>query len=72
VVAFALEQPACGQLRVSGELKRAGDFGITAEVRTIGVRQDLETFELRLKAASAKSRRRGNPAWRNANQHYRP
>jgi transposase InsO family protein len=54
VVAFALEQPAFGQVRVSNELRKRGTFVSAAGVRTIWLRNDLEKFEKRLKALSAR------------------
>ena len=54
VLAFALEQPAYGQLRVSNELKKKGIFISSGGVRSIWLRNDLETFKKRLTALSSK------------------
>ena len=48
VMAFALEQPAYGQVRVSNELRKRGIFISGSGVRSIWLRNDLESFKKRL------------------------
>lgn len=50
VVALATEQPAYGQVRVSNELKKRGIFISPGGVRSVWLRQQLETFKKRLQA----------------------
>ena len=50
VKAFALEQPAFGQVRVSNELRKRGIFVSPSGVRSVWLRHDLESFKKRLAA----------------------
>lgn len=54
VVAYALEQPAHGQVRASNELRKRGVFVSASGVRCIWLRHDLACFKARLKALEAK------------------
>ena len=54
VVAYALEQPAHGQVRVSNELRKRGTFISASGVRSIWLRNGLENFKLRLRALEEK------------------
>lgn len=54
VVAYATEQPAHGQQRVSNELKKRSYLAAPSTVRSVWLRHDLETFQKRLKALETK------------------
>ena len=53
VVAYAVEYPAHGQVRVSNELRKRGVLSPSG-VRSIWLRHDLAHFKARLKALEAK------------------
>ena len=54
VVAYAVEYPAHGQVRVSNELRKRGVFVSASGVRSIWMRHGLANFKARLKALEAK------------------
>ena len=59
VIAYAVEQPAHGQVRVSNELRKRGIFISSSGVRSIWVRNNLENFKKRLKALEEKVAQEG-------------
>lgn len=59
VIALAVENPALGQKRASNELHQRGIMVSSSGVRSIWLRNDLETFKKRLKALEAKSAQDG-------------
>ena len=59
VVAFAFENPAYGQLRVSNELKKQCIFVSPGGVRSIWLRHKLETFKKRWEALEKRVQQKG-------------
>lgn len=59
VVEIAIEKPAFGQVRVSNELKRKGILISPMGVRSIWLRNKLQTMSLRLKALEEKVAKEG-------------
>ncbi|SIR02075.1 IS481 family transposase [Marinobacterium stanieri] len=59
VVAYAVEQPAHGQVRVSNELRKHGVFVSASGVRSIWIRHGLANFKQRLAALEAEAAEKG-------------
>lgn len=59
VIAMAIDQPAFGQLRVSNELLKEGIHVSPSGVRSIWIRNDLESMKKRLRALEAKMAQQG-------------
>src|SRR5215831_9347962 len=54
VIEMAIESPAYGQVRVANELTKRGMFVSPTGVRSVWMRNDLQTFSRRLKALEAR------------------
>jgi transposase InsO family protein len=54
IIEMAIENPAFGQVRVANELTKRGQFVSPTGVRSVWVRNDLQTFARRLKALEAR------------------
>ena len=67
MVAYALEQPAHGQVRASNELRKRGIFISPSGVRCDWLRHELARFKDRLKALEEKS-----SSWRKEYNSFRP
>jgi len=59
VLAYAIEQPAHGQVRVSNELCQRGIFVSPSGVRSIWLRNDLASFKQRLAALEKQAAEQG-------------
>jgi len=59
IIELAIENPALGQQRASSELTNRGVLVSSSGVRSVWLRNDLETFKKRLKALETKSAQDG-------------
>lgn len=59
VLAFALDNPAAGQVRVANELRKQGIFVSPSGVRSVWLRHELATFRQRLAALEKKAAKEG-------------
>ena len=59
ILAFALENPAAGQVRVSNELRKRNVHVSPTGVRSVWLRHGLQTFRLRLAALEKKAAEEG-------------
>jgi transposase InsO family protein len=59
ILGFAVENPAAGQVRVSNELRKRGIMVSPTGVRSVWLRNGLQTFRLRLAALEKKSAEEG-------------
>ena len=57
--AYAIDNPAAGQVRVSNELRKQGISVSPTGVRSVWLRHELQTFRLRLAALEKKSAEQG-------------
>jgi transposase InsO family protein len=59
ILAFALQNPAAGQVRVSNDLRKQGIFVSPTGVRSVWLRHGLQTFRLRLAALEKQAAEQG-------------